>query len=170
MDFRELASKRISVRGYLPDPVPEETLARLLDTARMAPSAANRQPWHIVVVRDGAMRRAIHDACPRDWLLQAPLILFVGIEPAAAWTRAEDGWNAAETDGAILMTHLTLAAADLGLGTCWIAAFSPAKLRVALALPDGIVPYAITPLGRPADAGRLKQRKRQTDVVHDGKW
>lgn len=170
MNFFELAAKRFSVRGYRPDPVPDEALAKLLEAARMAPSAANRQPWHIVVLRDEAARRAAHAAYPRDWLLQAPVILAVCIEPAAAWTRAEDGWNAAETDGAILMTHLTLAAADLGLGTCWIAAFSPARLRAALALPDGVVPYALTPLGRPADAGRPKQRKPQADVVHDGGW
>jgi nitroreductase len=170
MDFSELAAKRISVRGYLPDPVPEEALAGILEAARMAPSAANRQPWHIVVLRDEAARHAVHAAYPRDWFLQAPVILAVCIEPAVAWTRAEDGWNAAETDGAILMAHLTLAAADLGLGTCWIAAFSPAKLREALALPDGVIPYALTPLGHPGDGGRPKQRRPQGEVVHDGKW
>lgn len=170
MDFGELAAKRISVRGYLPDPVPESVLRRILDTARMAPSAANRQPWHIVVVRDEAARRAVHEAYPRDWLLQAPLILAVCVEPAAAWTRSEDGWNPAEGDGAILMTHLTLAAAEAGLGTCWIAAFSPSKLRAALGLPDGIVPLALTPLGLPADAGRPKQRKTLAEIVHDGHW
>ncbi|MBU4460891.1 MAG: nitroreductase family protein, partial [Verrucomicrobia bacterium] len=106
MDFGELAAKRISVRGYLPDPVPDEMLTKILETARMAPSAANRQPWHIVVLRDEAARRAVYAAYPRDWLLQAPVLLVVCVEPAAAWTRAEDGWNAAETDGAILMTHL----------------------------------------------------------------
>ncbi len=170
MDFSELAAKRISVRSYLPDTVPDEALAKVLETARMAPSAANRQPWHVVVLRDGAARRAVYAAYPRDWLLQAPVLLVVCVEPAAAWTRAEDGWNTAETDGAILMTHLALAAADLGLGTCWIAAFSPAKLRAALALPDGVVPYALTPLGRPADSGRPKQRKPRAEVVHDGTW
>lgn len=170
MDFSELAARRISVRGYRPDPVPEDVLRRILETAHMAPSAANRQPWHIVVLRDESARRAVHEAYPRDWLLSAPLILAVCVEPAAAWTRAEDGWNAAGCDGAILMTHLTLAAAEAGLGTCWIAAFSPAKLRAALALPDGIIPFALTPLGVPADGGRPKQRKPLADVVHDGRW
>ncbi len=170
MDFHELASKRISVRGYRPDPVPEPTLTRVLDTARMAPSAANRQPWHIVVVRDEARRRAIHEAYPRDWLLQAPLLLVVCVDPTAAWTRAEDAWNAAETDGTILMTHLTLAAAEAGLGTCWIAAFSPARLRAAMELPDPIVPLALTPLGFPADGGRPKQRKPLAEIVHDDRW
>jgi nitroreductase len=150
--------------------VPESTLTHVLDTARMAPSAVNRQPWHVLVVRDETGRRAIHQAYARDWLLQAPILLVVCVEPAAAWTRAEDGWNAAETDGTILMTHLTLAAAEAGLGTCWIAAFSPARLRAALGLPDGIVPLALTPLGFPADGGRPKQRKPLADIVHDGRW
>ena len=170
MDFSDLATKRISVRGYRPDPVPEATLTRILHAAHMAPSAVNRQPWRIVVIRAEAQRRAVHEAYPRDWLLQAPLILAICVEPAAAWTRPEDGWNSAETDGAILMTHLTLAAAEAGLGTCWIAAFSPSKLRAALGLPDGVVPLALTPLGLPADSGRPKQRKPLAEVVHDGAW
>ncbi|MCX7817907.1 MAG: nitroreductase family protein [Kiritimatiellae bacterium] len=165
--FAELAARRVSVRGYRPDPVPEDLLRRVLETARMAPSAANRQPWRIVVARSEARRRAIARAYPRDWLLTAPLILVVAVEPAAAWVRAEDGWNAAECDGAILMTHLILAAAAEGLGTCWISAFSPSKLREALPLPPGCVPYAITPLGYPADAGRPKQRKPLSEIVLD---
>ena len=170
MSFHELAARRISVRGYRPDPVPPDVLARILETARMAPSAANRQPWHIVVLRAEADRRAVHAAYPRDWLLQAPVILAVCVDPAAAWVRSEDGWNAAEGDGAILMTHLTLAAAEAGLGTCWIAAFSPTRLRAALRLPDGILPLAITPLGVPADPGRPKQRKPLQEILHDGGW
>ncbi len=170
MNFCELTVKRISVRGYKSDPVPEDALKGILESARMAPSAANRQPWHIVVLREEAARRKAHDAYPRDWLLQAPIVLVVCVDPASAWTRTEDGWNAAETDGTILMTHLTLAAAEAGLGTCWIAAFSPSKLREALRLPDGIVPLAITPLGIPTDSGRLKQRKAATEILHDGAW
>lgn len=165
--FAELAARRISVRGYRPDPVPEEVLRRVLETVRMAPSAANRQPWRILVARSEERRRAIARAYPREWLLTAPLILGVAVRPAEAWVRAEDGWNAAECDGAILMTHLILAAAAEGLGTCWIAAFSPSKLREAWSLPEDWVPYAITPLGYPADAGRPKQRKPLNEILLD---
>jgi len=165
--FADLAVRRISVRRYRPDPIPEEVLQRVLETARMAPSAANRQPWRILVARSEERRRAIARAYPREWLLTAPLILGVAVQPSAAWVRAEDGWNAAETDGAILMTHLILAAAAEGLGTCWIAAFSPARLREAWSLPPEWVPYAITPLGYPDDAGRPKQRKPLGEILFD---
>lgn len=167
MNFHELALRRVSARSYRPDPVPEEDVRAILETARLAPSAANRQPWRILVVRDEATRRAIHQAYPRDWLLQAPLVLAICVEPAAAWVRAEDGWNAADTDAAILMTHIILAAAERGLGTCWIAAFSPTRLRVALRLPDGVAPMAITPLGYPTDAGRPKTRKSLAEIVRE---
>lgn len=168
--FTSLTSARISVRGYRPDPVPDDLLERILDTARMAPSAANRQPWRIVVAIERSLREAIHAAYPREWLLQAPVILAVCVDSSVAWTRAEDGWNAADTDGAILMTHLTLAAAAAGLGTCWIAAFSPDKLRSALNIPAGLRPYAITPLGFPADDGRPKQRLELDAIVRRDAW
>jgi len=170
MTFRELAIQRISVRGYRPDPVPDQILQEILDTARMAPSAANRQPWHVVVLRDESRRRAVYSAYPRDWLLTAPVLLVVCVEPSAAWVRSEDQWNAAEGDGAIFMTHLILAAAEHGLGTCWIAAFSPRRLREVLQLPSHIVPLAITPLGYPADSGRPKQRKPLDAIMHWEQW
>ncbi len=170
MDFRELATRRVSVRGYRPDPVPDELLEEILDIARMAPSAANRQPWGIVVVRDEARRRALLEAYAREWMVSAPVVLVVCVEPAAAWVRLEDGWNAAETDAAILTTHLLLAAAERGLGTCWIAAFSPSRLKEVLGLPGHVVPVAMTPLGWPADAGRPKQRKALAGILHRERW
>ena len=167
--FRELAARRASVRGYTADPVDDRLLDEVLEAGRSAPSAANRQPWHIVVVRDEAARRALHRAYPRDWFLQAPVVLVVCTEPAAAWRRS-DGKNYADVDGAILMDHLTLCAADLGLGTCWIGAFDPAGVRDALGLPEGIEPLAMTPLGRPADPGREKKRKARGEIVRLEHW
>ena len=169
MTFRELAEKRISVRGYRPDPVDETVLAQVLEAGRLAPSAANRQPWHIIVVRDAATRQALAAAYAREWFWQAPVILVVGVEPAAAWKRA-DGKKYTEVDGAILMDHLTLGATDLGLGTCWIGAFDPAPVRALLRLPEGIEPLVMTPLGWPADAGRPKQRKPLAEIIHYERW
>jgi nitroreductase len=169
MNFLELAEKRISVRGYLPEPVDEAALAKVLAAARLAPSAANRQPWHIIVVRDTAARRDLAAAYPRDWFQQAPLLLAVCVEPAKAWVHAS-GKNFADVDGAIMMDHITLCAASLGLGTCWVAAFDRAKAKSALLLPDGIEPLALTPLGRPNDAGRPKTRKPLTEIIHHDRW
>lgn len=68
------------------------------------------------------------------------------------------------------MDHITLCAADLGLGTCWIGAFDPDAVREVLALPEGIEPLAMTPLGRPADAGRPKMRKPLDEILHHEQW
>ena len=169
MNFIELAAQRSSVRGYRNDPVDETALAQVLAAANLAPSAANRQPLHIIVVRDPAVRHGLGLAYNRDWFRQAPLMLAICTEPAKAWVRA-DGKNYADVDGAILMDHITLCAADLGLGTCWIAALDPAQVKTVLKLPDGIEPLALTPLGLPADAGRPKTRKPLTALVHHDGW
>ena len=169
MNFLKLAAKRSSVRGYRPDPVEATALARVLAAAHLAPSAANRQPLHLIVVRDPAVRRSLGLAYNREWLRSAPLLLAICTEPAKAWARA-DGKNYADVDGAILMDHITLCAADLGLGTCWIAAFDPAQVKTALGLPDGIEPLVLTPLGYPADGGHAKSRKPLSALVHLDRW
>ncbi len=169
MDFLDLARRRASVRGYRPDPVEDPLVEQVLEAGRAAPSATNRQPWHVVLVTSEARRQALFEAYPRDWFLQAPVMLAVCTEPGAAWNRP-DGKNYADVDGAIAMDHMTLCAASLGLGTCWIGAFDAEKVRAALGLPEGIEPLALTPLGWPADAGRPKRRKPLGDLLHRERW
>ncbi len=169
MSFLDLAKKRISVRGYESKPVPEEKLAEVLEAGRMAPSAKNSQPYHFIVVKSPESKKALGEAYPKDWFISAPVIIAVCVEPEKAWHRA-DGKHYADVDGAIAMDHMTLCAADLGLGTCWIGAFDPALVKKALNLPNGVEPLAMTPLGFPADGGRPKNRKPLGDIVHREKW
>ncbi len=168
--FLELARRRVSVRRFRPDPVPDGLLDQVLEAARLAPSAKNLQPWHFIVVRDPARRAALGRAYPMEWFTQAPVIIAVCVEPAKAWRRRQDGYCSAEVDGAIAMDHLILCAADLGLGACWIGAFDPQPAREALGLPLGIELLALTPLGFPDDAGRPKIRKELRDIRHDEHW
>jgi len=167
--FIELANVRRSVRGYDPRAVPEELLKSVLEAGRLAPSAANRQPWHFVVVTDPEVRKRVAHAYPRDWFASAPIVIVLCVEPRRAWRRS-DGKNYCDVDGAIAMDHITLCAADFGLGTCWIAAFEPEKLRQALELPPEVEPLAMTPLGYPADHPTPKKRKPLEKVVHWEKW
>ncbi len=88
----------------------------------------------------------------------------------AAWRRASDGQSYALVDAAIAMDHLILAAAEQGLGTCWIGAFDPEAAREVLGLPEGILPVAFTPLGYPADKARPKLRRAAEEMVHRGRW
>ena len=165
MDFFEVIRTRRSVRAYKPDPVPQDKLERILEAARLAPTAANRQPFTFLVIRDGATRAALKAAYGQPWFYEAPVIICACAEPAKAWRR-NDGRNYADVDTAIAMDHLILAAAAEGLGTCWIGAFNPAALKKVLNLPNGLEPVAITPVGFPADAEpKPKTRKAISDLV-----
>jgi nitroreductase len=169
MNFSELLTCRYSVRAYRPDPVPAEMLEKVLIAARMAPTAANRQPFRVIVVhrpgRETELARIYH----REWFIQAPLVLCVCGLPAQAWVR-RDGWSSCETDAAIVMDHMVLAAADLGLGTCWIANFDPAAAREVLGLPAEAVPLAFTSLGFPADQPPAKERWPLEELVRYERW
>jgi nitroreductase len=174
MTFLDLVRRRYSVRAYRPDPVPDDLLATVLEACRLAPTASNRQPFRIIVVqtrgREAELRR-IYDS---EWFVQAPLILCVCAVPAEAWRRTMyDGRSHADVDAAIVMDHLTLAAADLGLGTCWIAAFDPAAAREVLAIPDEGEPMLFTPLGYAADASpspRHAERRPLEELVRYERW
>ncbi len=165
MTFLELARQRFSVRSYAKTIVPDDKLQMVLEAGRMAPSAANRQAWRFIVVRDAKQRRALGEAYPREWFWSAPVILVVCVDPAKAWVRF-DGKNYADVDGAIAMDHMTLCAAGIGLGTCWIGAFEPAKVRRVLGIPDHIEPLVMTPLGFPTEPVRGKSRKPLQEVVN----
>lgn len=169
MTFLDLANKRYSVRGYEPTPVSEGDVQKVLEAGRIAPSAANCQPWHFIVVRSEEKKQGLRQAYGRDWFWKAPVILVVCVEPAKAWARM-DGRNYAWVDGSIAMDHITLCAADLGLGTCWIGAFEPGKVQETLGLPPGVEPVAMTPLGKPAAEGRPKKRKPLSEIVHWETW
>lgn len=167
--FLDLAARRYSVRAYRPDPVSDADLDAVLEAARLAPTACNLQPFRLIVVRDPNRRAFVCRAYPRDWLKTAPVIVVLCVEPAAAWKR-RDGKDYADVDGAIVMDHLILAAAERGLGTCWIGAFNPSFLREALSLPEGIEPLAMTPIGHPADQPGPKKRKALADLVRQEHW
>jgi nitroreductase len=169
MDYQKLIRTRRSIRGYRPDPVSEDILQRILDAARIAPTAANRQPFQLIVVADPSTRARLKEVYDRDWFWTAPLIIVGCVEEAKAWQRA-DGFNAAEVDLSIVMDHLILAATDEGLGTCWICHFDEPKLKQILGIPDGVRAIALTPLGYPAAEPRPFQRKPLEELVRRERW
>lgn len=171
MKFIELAKKRRSIRGYKSDPVPEEILNEILQVGNLAPTAKNLQPFHFIVVRDSAKLDELAVAYPAPFFRQAPVAIVICTEPVKGWTRDRyDGKNYCEVDVAIAVDHMTLAAADLGLGSCWIAAFDPARVADAMGLPEGIEPIVLLPLGYPNETGRKKVRKSLDELVHRDGW
>lgn len=169
MNFQELIEKRYSVRAYKRDVVEDEKLHQVLEAARLAPTAANRQPFQLIVISTAGREDDLRSIYDREWFTRAPLVICVCGIPSRAWTRM-DGKSYEDVDVSIVMDHLILAATDLGLGTCWIAAFDPDAARGVLGLPEGVEPIAFTPLGYPADQARSKARKPLSDLVRYERW
>lgn len=160
--FLELAGSRFSCREFDSRPVPSSEMDKMLEAARLAPTACNRQPVHVWAVTSAeafARLRPIHQ------LFGAPLAFMVGCRPEEAWVRGCDGKNGAETDAAIVGTHLMLAAADLGLGCTWVGSFDPEKVREAFPETEGYVVTALFAVGYPsATAGPSERHSVRKDM------
>ena len=165
MEYFDLIRNRESIRAYDSDrPVEPEKLERILEAGRLAPSAANRQPWKFIVVSTIQMLEKVRACYHRQWFKDAPHILIVAGEENAAWVRSYDHYNSLETDLTIAMDHMILAAENIG--TCWIAAFNPEVLRSALQLKANEKVYAITPLGYQPE-GFVKTHNKIRKELHD---
>jgi len=168
MNLLQLISHRESIRSYDPSkPVSKDVLLQILEAGRLAPSAANFQPWQFIVVSSPEKLAEVRSTYPRAWFADVPHILIVVGNKEKAWKRA-DGYNSIETDLTIAMDHLILAAESQGVGTCWIANFDYSALRAVLDLSDNEVIFAITPLGYPKEGFTkkgLKIRKTLDEIV-----
>ena len=169
MNFKELAQRRYSCRSYLSRQVEDEKIVHVLETARLAPSAKNLQPWHFVVIQEPESLTRIRSCYAGEWLESAPMIIVACGDHKAAWYRA-DGKNHTDIDVAIAIDHLTLAAVDIGLATCWICNFDVIKCAKILQLPEGVEPLAMIPLGYPADQPDTERhhikRKKLDEIIH----
>jgi nitroreductase len=170
MDFLKLTTKRCSVRDFAPVSVEREKLEYILETARMAPSAVNLQPWCFSVIRDEAERLKLQSCYNRDWFKTAPVYIVICGNHELSWKR-KDGKDYCDIDTAIAIEHICLAATEQGLGTCWVCNFDAEKCRDLFEIPDYIEPIAIIPIGYPNDNsvfdGENKKRKSLLEIV---KW
>jgi nitroreductase len=170
MEFSELIACRYSVRAYKPDPVEDAKLQRVLEAARLAPTACNRQPFQIIVAHTQGRKAELSRISNQAWIFDAPLLLCAVGVPREGWVRSEDKRRYLDVDVAIVMDHLILEAANQGLGACWIAAFNAKAAREVLRLPDEVEPLIFTPLGYPADAPGIKERKPLENLVRYEHW
>jgi nitroreductase len=170
MPFLDLIKQRYSVRAYKPDPVEDDKLRQVLEAVRWAPSACNRQPYQLIVIDTVKQAEGLRQIYHRSWFYsQAPLVIAMCGLTEEAWRR-RDGQNYQYVDAAIAMDHLILAATELGLGTCWVAAFDVQAARRVLGLPLNVEPVAFTPLGYPADEPGPKDRKPLDELVRYECW
>ncbi len=166
--FLELAKNRYSCRSYQHKSIPPEVLTRVLEAVRVAPSAVNYQPYYFVVVSSETLRQKIATCYPRPWIGTAPVIIVACGDHSHSWRRA-DGKDHCDIDVAIAIDHLTLAATDNGLATCWVCKFDAMLCASLLELPAHVSPVALIPIGYPADEvnpnRHNEKRKELADLV-----
>ncbi|MCD8387210.1 MAG: nitroreductase family protein [Bacteroidales bacterium] len=164
-DFIGLCERRYSCRNYSDLKIEKETLDTILRAAQLAPSACNRQPWRFYIVED-ADKRAELLAKSKPAFLAAPVVIAaVGLHDVA-WHRPSDGKDHTDIDVAIAVEHICLAAADQGVGSCWVCSFDVEAARRVLKLTEGEEPIALIPLGYPSDAAiPNKDRKPLHEII-----
>lgn len=169
MNFQNLLQHRYSVRGYKSKSVDAGLLNQVLTAAQFAPTAANRQPFKLIVIHTQGKQEDIQRIYDRDWFSNAPIVICACGMPDQGWVRA-DGKLYLDVDIGIVMDHVSLAAADLGLGTCWVASFDVAAARDILKIPSEVEPIAMMSLGYPADLPGAKERKSLEELIWYETW
>lgn len=174
---REAIARRVSCRAYQSRPVPPDHVVQVLEAARLAPSACNRQPWRFAVVSDLVLKRRIVDdgflpGIKMTWALDAPVHVVVGMERSLVTHRlaaSVSGVDYPWVDIGIAGEHLVLAATELGLGTCWIGWIKPRAVRRIVGWPRSVKPALVITLGYPvSEAGTVKlpaERRRPLDEI-----
>jgi len=155
MAFLDLARQRYSVREFSGRPVEAEKLALVLEAGRLAPTAKNLQPQHILALQ-GEQTALAAEASPCTY--GAPVVLVVCYDREIAAQIPLNQVNFGYVDAACIITHMMLQATELGLGTCWVGMFNERVLKDALALPERYVPAALLPIGYPAETAAPSER------------
>jgi nitroreductase len=173
MKFLDLAKRRYSCRKYDKRPIEQDKLDLILEAARIAPSAANYQPWHFIVIEDKDALSNIHSIYHRDWFRDAPCVMIICGDHSQSWKR-KDGKDHSDIDIAIAVDHMTLQAAELGLGTCWICNFENELCSKLLNLPSNLEPVVLLPVGYPLDSSdperHATKRKSLEEIVSYEKY
>lgn len=180
MEFLDVIKARHSTREFSQRPVEEEKISYILEAARLAPSAANKQCWRFIVVTNkDIIEQIAKTSLINRWLKTAPVIMVCCADPTESVTNNSLDYYPVDT--AIATEHLILAATDLGLGTCWIAGFQEEKVKELLEIPKRIRIIALTPVGYPVDKKgiveqitktllKAKKRKSLDEIVHYEHW
>lgn len=163
MDVFEAIAKRRSIRKYVPLPVPQDKLQKVLTAAQAAPSASNRQEFKVVIVEDQEIKeRLVHAASDQGFLAEAGAVL------VCCATDTSRRWHA--VDVAIAIDHMTLAAVAEGLGTCWIGAFDEGAVKSIVGIPETVKVVMLLTIGVPNEEGRPRRRKALDELILRDRW
>jgi len=167
-DVFDVMGRRRSVRSYLPDPVDDGDLSRIIEAACCAPSAGNLQAYRIVVVRDPELRRRLAEACWGQRFVEEASVSLVFLADPSASARRYGSRGAslyAVQDATIACAFAMLAAHALGYGTCWVGAFDDDAVLSAVSAHRGLRPVAVLTIGRPRGSPRTTGRRSVEEVV-----
>jgi nitroreductase len=148
MSLIEIAKRRHSCRSYLKQTIEEDKIKRILEAGRIAPSAANKQPWLFIYINENPLLNQVKDCYHSAWLESAPALIVICGNHDRSWKR-DDGKDHCDIDIAIATDHITLAATDEGLGTCWVCKFDAIKCASILQLPPLMEAMVILAIGYP---------------------
>ena len=164
MNVHEAIESRRSIRVFRREAVPEEKLERVLEAARLAPSARNMQNWKFIVVRERETRRKLMAAARnQSFVGQAPVVVVAcGTMPDYVMSCGQPAYT---VDVAIAVDHMSLQAVEEGLGTCWVCAFSEPDVKAVLNVPDDVRVVTLLALGYPAEAPEPRPRKQLDEIV-----
>jgi len=177
----QVIETRRSVRKYADRPVEDEKLRCLLESARLAPSGSNTQPWSFIVVKSEETRSRLAQVSHRqEWMLSAPVFI-VCVADMSSRLENKDGVfldeNSPEPelkkvirDTSIAVENMVLEAENQGLGTCWVAWFVQEEIRPVLGIPSDKYVLAVITLGYAAERPKARPRKRLEDIIHYEKW
>jgi nitroreductase len=146
MDFKELATKRFSVRRYTNEPVSKADIEYIMECVKLAPSAHNFQPWKFLLITSEEAKAKIRQCYNRPWFAQAPMYVLAMKNTNGCWVRPEDNKPHGDIDLGIAVEHLCLAAADRGLGTCWVCNYDVAAVKRLFPV-EGFEALVIIPIG-----------------------
>ncbi|MFX0102732.1 MAG: nitroreductase family protein [Candidatus Hodarchaeota archaeon] len=168
MEFYDVIEKRKSFRKFKPDLVSMDTIKRILNAARLAPTWANMQGVKFIVVNDKETAEKVGIAVGQKWAQYCPMFI-VAINKASS-SGMNSGLKYFMLDVGIVFEHVMLAATAEGLGTCWIGHFSEDEIKKILSIPGKYRVVALTPLGYPSDPAKETSRKPLSSMVHVNKY
>jgi nitroreductase len=169
MNVFEAIKERRSIRSFKEQDVKEEDIEMLIEAARWAPSAGNIQPWEFIIVRRHELKKELAEAAfGQAFVEEAPIVIVVCADENRSFqgysVRGKTLYCIQDTAAAIQNIHLT--AHSLGLGTCWIGAFSEGETARILKVPNGVRPVAIVPIGYPAESPAPRNRRPINQIIH----
>jgi len=164
MELMEAIEKRYSVRSYINRELEDDVVLKIMEVARLAPSAKNRQEWKFVIVRDRKKKERMVEVAKGQEFVKNAAAIIAGVSPETSYTMT-CGVPARHIDIAIAMEHIALAAASHGLGTCWIGAFYQDKAKELLDVPDNCEVVSLMTLGYPEGEPPEKRRKSIDEIV-----